>query len=101
MLIQEVSDKRTIKEFLKVPNIIYENDDNWLCPLDMEIKKITPYYGFTLEDIISEEIFNDYQIVWPHDHTVYSLSTLHIGPFIGRFNECIIEIPQLLKIADK
>ena len=40
MLIQEVSDKRTIKEFIKVPKIIYKNDDNWICPLDMEIKKI-------------------------------------------------------------
>ena len=40
MLIQEVSDKRTIKEFLKVPKIFYKNDENWICPLDMEIEKI-------------------------------------------------------------
>jgi hypothetical protein len=40
MLIQAVSDKKTKKEFIKVPKIIYMNDDNWICPLDIEIEKI-------------------------------------------------------------
>ncbi len=40
MLIQAVSDKKTKKEFIKVPKIIYRNDDNWICPLDIEIEKI-------------------------------------------------------------
>ena len=40
MLIQAVSDKKTKKEFLKVPKIIYRNDDNWISPLDIEIEKI-------------------------------------------------------------
>jgi hypothetical protein len=40
MLIQAVSDKKAKKEFIKVPKIIYRNDDNWICPLDIEIEKI-------------------------------------------------------------
>jgi hypothetical protein len=40
MLIQEVSDKITKKEFIKVPKIIYRDDGNWICPLDIEIEKI-------------------------------------------------------------
>ncbi len=40
MLIQEISDKKTEKEFIRVPKIIYRDDENWICPLDMEIEKI-------------------------------------------------------------
>jgi hypothetical protein len=40
MLIQAVSDKITKKEFIKVPKIIYRDDGNWICPLDIEIEKI-------------------------------------------------------------
>src|SRR4030042_4124777 len=36
----EVTDKKTRGEFLRVPKIIYKNDQNWTCPLDMEIEKI-------------------------------------------------------------
>ncbi len=60
-----------------------------------------PYFGCTLEDLCSKGIIKDYKVVWPHVHTAYSLSTWHLNSFIGRFNECTIEIPQLLKIADK
>ncbi len=37
MQIKEVSKSREIKEFLKVPKIIYKNDSSWTCPLDKEI----------------------------------------------------------------
>jgi hypothetical protein len=40
MNIIEVKDKQSIKEFLKVPKIIYRNDKNWTCPLDAEIEGI-------------------------------------------------------------
>jgi hypothetical protein len=36
----DVTDKKTRMEFLRVPKIIYKNDPNWICPLDMEIEKI-------------------------------------------------------------
>jgi hypothetical protein len=36
----EVTDKKTRRDFLRVPKIIYKNDPNWICPLDMEIEKI-------------------------------------------------------------
>lgn len=34
----EVADKNTVREFLEVPKILYRNDPNWACPLDMEIE---------------------------------------------------------------
>ncbi len=40
MRIQEVSDRRTKKAFLRVPRIIYMDDDTWVCPLDKEIESI-------------------------------------------------------------
>jgi hypothetical protein len=40
MQIIEVNDKKTIREFLKVPKIIYKDDPVWVCPLDREIKSI-------------------------------------------------------------
>ena len=36
----EVTDKKTRKEFLRVPKIIYKKDPNWTCPLDIEIENI-------------------------------------------------------------
>lgn len=36
----EVSDIKTRKEFLNVPRILYKNDPNWVCPLDVEIENI-------------------------------------------------------------
>ncbi|MCK5135278.1 MAG: hypothetical protein KAR19_05775 [Bacteroidales bacterium] len=40
MRIEEVSDKKSKKAFLKVPRIIYHNDNTWVCPLDKEIESI-------------------------------------------------------------
>jgi hypothetical protein len=40
MYIQEVSDKKTNKDFIRVPKIIYKDDKNWISPLDMEIENI-------------------------------------------------------------
>jgi hypothetical protein len=36
----EVTNKKTVKEFLNVPRIIYKNDPFWVCPLDKEIIEI-------------------------------------------------------------
>lgn len=69
--------------------------------LTMNLTKIMPYYGYTLKDIEAKGILEKFKVVWPHVHTAYSLTTLQLGQFIGRFNECTIEIPQLLKLADK
>jgi hypothetical protein len=38
MLITEVKDKKSIREFLETAKILYRNDPNWVCPLDMEIE---------------------------------------------------------------
>jgi hypothetical protein len=40
MQIIEVKDRKTIREFLKVPKIIYKNDPVWVCPLDSETESI-------------------------------------------------------------
>jgi hypothetical protein len=40
MQIIEVSNKKTIREFLKVPKIIYKDDPYWVCPLDQETESI-------------------------------------------------------------
>ena len=40
MHIIEVRDKKTIREFLKVPKIIYKDDPYWVCPLDQETESI-------------------------------------------------------------
>ncbi|MFH2141144.1 MAG: GNAT family N-acetyltransferase [Bacteroidota bacterium] len=40
MEIIKVNNKLTVKEFLKVPKLIYKNDKNWTCPLDAEIEGI-------------------------------------------------------------
>ncbi len=40
MIIHKVSAKNTIKDFLRVPRILYRNEKNWICPLDIEIEKI-------------------------------------------------------------
>ena len=40
MRIQEVSGKKLKKTFLKVPKILYKEDDTWVCPLDKEIASI-------------------------------------------------------------
>ena len=36
----EVTDKRTIKEFLDFPATLYKNDKNWIRPLDEDIEKV-------------------------------------------------------------
>ena len=40
MQIIEVKDRKTIREFLKVPKIIYKNDPAWICPLDSETESV-------------------------------------------------------------
>ncbi len=40
MKLIEVTDKLTRREFLEVPKILYKEDPNWTCPLDMEIENI-------------------------------------------------------------
>ncbi|MBC8319805.1 MAG: hypothetical protein H8E34_03680 [Bacteroidetes bacterium] len=36
----EVSNKRTIREFLDFPSTLYKDDKNWIRPLDIDIEKI-------------------------------------------------------------
>lgn len=38
MLLTEVSSRKTAKKFLKVPRIIYRNDNNWISHLDRDIE---------------------------------------------------------------
>jgi hypothetical protein len=38
MVLIEVKDKQTAREFLEIPKVLYMNDPNWSCPLDMEIE---------------------------------------------------------------
>lgn len=40
MKIIEVTDKKLVKEFLKVPHLIYKNDKNWICPLDSDVEAV-------------------------------------------------------------
>jgi hypothetical protein len=40
MMLIDVTDKKTASEFLEVPKILYKNDPNWTCPLDMDINNI-------------------------------------------------------------
>jgi len=40
MHLVEVSDKKTVKLFHKVPHIIYKEDPNWACPLEVMIENI-------------------------------------------------------------
>jgi len=37
MVLLEVKDEKTGREFLEVSKVLYKNDPNWTCPLDMEI----------------------------------------------------------------
>ena len=39
MIIKEVLDKKSIKEFHKVPRIIYKNDSNWIPHIESDIEK--------------------------------------------------------------
>jgi hypothetical protein len=38
MVLIEVKDRKTASEFLEVPKVLYKNDPNWSCPLDMDIE---------------------------------------------------------------
>lgn len=40
MKIKEVADKKNRQEFLDVARMIYRNDPNWICPLDMDIEAV-------------------------------------------------------------
>ncbi|TKG91180.1 GNAT family N-acetyltransferase [Puteibacter caeruleilacunae] len=37
MQLIEVKDKRSVKLFHKVPHLIYKGDENWACPLEVEV----------------------------------------------------------------
>lgn len=40
MRLLKVTDKRTAKQFLNIPRIIYKDDKTWVCPLDNDINSI-------------------------------------------------------------
>jgi hypothetical protein len=40
MILEEVKDSRTRKQFLDVARQIYKHDKNWVCPLDMDIEAV-------------------------------------------------------------
>ncbi len=40
MLLKEVTDKTTRKQFHGVPHVIYKNDPNWACPLEGMVEEI-------------------------------------------------------------
>ncbi len=40
MIIAEVIDKKTAKEFIDLPRNLYKNDPNFICPLDKDIKDL-------------------------------------------------------------
>ncbi len=40
MKLFEVKDKRSIREFQNVARIIYKDDENWVCPLDIDIESV-------------------------------------------------------------
>jgi hypothetical protein len=39
MQIIPVNDDKTKKDFLKVPQLIYKDDENWICPLEQDIEQ--------------------------------------------------------------
>jgi hypothetical protein len=40
MQLTQVDDRRSVKEFLKVPHLVYKDDPCWVCPLDIEVEDI-------------------------------------------------------------
>lgn len=40
MILTEVNDKRSRKEFLDVARVIYKNDPVWVCPLDKDVEAV-------------------------------------------------------------
>ena len=40
MILIEVTDSKTKKQFHKVPHLIYKNDPNWTCPLEGMVEDI-------------------------------------------------------------
>ncbi len=40
MVLTEVNNAGTRKQFLEIPKVLYKNDPFWVCPLDMEIENI-------------------------------------------------------------
>jgi hypothetical protein len=40
MKITEITGRRSRQDFLRVPKILYRDDDTWVCPLDKEIESI-------------------------------------------------------------
>jgi len=51
MRLIEVQDKKSRKEFLQVPKLLYRKDEPWICPLDKEIEKIfDPNHNFSFKE---------------------------------------------------
>jgi len=51
MNLTEVSDKKSINDFLNVPKQLYSNDEAWVCPLDIDINRIfDPGYNPMFKD---------------------------------------------------
>jgi hypothetical protein len=40
MILEEVKDSRSKKQFLDVARQIYRDDKNWVCPLDMDVEAV-------------------------------------------------------------
>lgn len=40
MILKEVKDSRSQKEFLNVARTIYKDDPNWICPLDIDVEAV-------------------------------------------------------------
>ena len=40
MLLTEVNNKLSAREFLDVARLIYKNDPHWVCPLDKDIQAV-------------------------------------------------------------
>jgi len=38
MILIEVNDKKSAEAFLEIPKVLYRNDPDWTCPLDMEVE---------------------------------------------------------------
>ena len=96
--------KKMVKDSQTMSKLQTVNTDRCIVPswsLPIDLTQNMYYYGYTLENFNAKEFAENYKVIWPHIHTVYSMSTLNVGDFKGRFNESTIEIPRLLKIADK
>jgi len=40
MIITEITNTDSAKDFLEVARVLYKNDPNWVCPLDQDINAV-------------------------------------------------------------